>query len=398
MNSDSGRRSGSDIVLTGATGFVGKVVLYELLRRREELDVEKVRLLIRPGRNRDAATRFLKEIASARCFSNLDFDWQEYVEPVESDLSEPNVGIDADALAAMQESVTHVINCAASVQFDLPIAKAARANITTALEMLEFARACPRLECFLSVSTAYVTPHTSEREPVHEVLAPLPRDARDLYESILRGDVEEKALMLQSGHPNTYTLTKCIAEHLLVERQGDVPLAFVRPSIISASMERPSPGWIDSPAAFALFVVQIGAGRMRAVIARPESRLDVIPCDAVVDRVIDVAFGKGPPHEGDAPLIRHAVAGPDNSPMIRDCVKAVEEFFAQNPDTRRGNNEHAASVRYLGPDGLLYRLNHYLDALRPAGLRCVRLHRDGLQGRRREPHGREPVGRAVRGQ
>jgi fatty acyl-CoA reductase len=359
-NSETIRRTGSDIVLTGATGFVGKVVLYELMRRREELGVEKVRLLIRPGRNSDAAKRFRTEIASSRCFSELDFDWQDYVEAVESDLSEPQLGIDASTLAAMQASVTHVINCAASVQFDLPIEQAAKANVTTALEMLELARGCANLESFLSVSTAYVTPHSSESEPVHEVLAPLPRDARELYEAIQRGEVDEDQLMAQSGHPNTYTLTKCIAEHLLVERQGEVPLAFVRPSIISASMERPYPGWIDSPAAFALFVVQIGAGRMRAVIARPESRLDVIPCDTVVDRVIDVAFGKGPPRDGNAPLIRHAVAGPETSPMIRDCVKTVTRFFAQNPDTRRGSKDQAASVRYLGPDGLLYRLNHWL--------------------------------------
>ena len=139
-NSDAGRRSGSDIVLTGATGFVGKVVLYELLRRREELGVDKVRLLIRAGRNSDAAKRFRTEIASSRCFSGLEFDWQDSVEPVESDLTLPNAGIDADTLAAMQASVTHVINCAASVQFDLPVADAARSNVTTALEMLELAR------------------------------------------------------------------------------------------------------------------------------------------------------------------------------------------------------------------------------------------------------------------
>ena len=55
-------------MLTGATGFVGKVMLYELLRRRDELGLAKVRLLIRPGRNSDAAKRFKTEIASSRCF------------------------------------------------------------------------------------------------------------------------------------------------------------------------------------------------------------------------------------------------------------------------------------------------------------------------------------------
>ena len=335
-------------------------MLYELLRRREELNLSKVRLLIRAGRNSDADKRFRTEIATSRCFSLLDFEWQDYVEAVDSDLSEPQAGIDAEKLASMQQNITHVINCAASVQFDLPIQDAARSNVTTALEMLELSRGCAKLQSFVSVSTAYVTPHTSELEQVHEVLAPLPRDARELYEAIQRGEVDEDRLMAQSGHPNTYTLTKCIAEHLLVERQGDVPLALVRPSIISASLERPLPGWIDSPAAFALFVMQIGAGHMKAVIARPESKLDVIPCDTVADRVIDTAFARLPEKDGDGPDIRYAVAGPDKCLVIRDCIKGVTAFFSDNPDVRRGKKDQTVNVHYLGPDGPLYRLNHWL--------------------------------------
>ena len=354
----NGRR---EVLLTGATGFLGKVVLYELLRRREVNGIDRIHVLVRTTRNGTAQERFESDIASSPCFAGLDPDWTGYVTPVACDLSLPGAGLDVADRTALQETVTHVINCAASVQFDLPIEKAAAANISTALEMLELARGCRKLESFVNVSTAYVTPHVSDDEPVEEVLAPLPRPARELYEAIQRGEVDENELMARSGHPNTYTLTKCIAEHLLVEQQGDVPLALVRPSIISASMERPSAGWIDSPAAFALFVVQIGAGRMRAVVARPNSRLDVIPCDAVADRVIDAAFTLSRKDGGGEPVIWHAVAGPENSVVIRSCIKAIESYFAQNPATRRGNRDQAAvSIRYLGPEGLLYRFNHWL--------------------------------------
>jgi thioester reductase-like protein len=357
---ESVRTGRNEVLLTGATGFLGKVVLYELLRRHEELGVGKIYLLIRPSGNNDAHKRYQSDIASAACFAQLDFAWQDYVEAVDSDLTQPGAGIEAATLAALQARVTHVINCAASVQFDLPIQQAAKSNVTTALEMLELARGCGKLESFVNVSTAYVTPHVTDAEPVHEVLAPLPGDAREIYEAILRGEVDENRLMAESGHPNTYTLTKCIAEHVLTERQGDVPLVFVRPSIISASMERPSAGWIDSPAAFALFVVQIGAGRMRAVVARPDSNLDVIPCDAVTDRVIGAAFEPKYRVAGDEPVILHAVAGPRHSPDIRSCVRAVEAFFELNPATGRGAKDQAASIKYIGPEGPLYRLNHWL--------------------------------------
>ena len=356
----------SDILLTGATGFLGKVVLHELIRRRDTLGVEKVRVLVRTNGSGSAEQRFRNDVASSPCFSGLDRSWHELVEPVACDLSEPGAGIDPGRREAMQDSVSHVINCAASVQFDLPIRKAAKSNVTTALEMLDFAKGCRNLDRLVSVSTAYVTPHHDDERPVFERLAPLPGDATELYEGILRGEIDEDRLLAQTGHPNTYTLTKCIAEHLLSERQGSTTMALVRPSIISSSLERPFPGWIDSPAAFALFAAQIGAGRMRAVIARPESRLDVIPCDAVADRVIDATFKPVRMNGSPASAILHAVAGPENSPKIRACIKTIETFFSQNPDTRRANRDLSASVRYLGPDGPLYRLNHWLYHERPS--------------------------------
>jgi len=47
-------------LLTGVTGFLGKVVLEELLRRREELGVDRVHLLIRPRGGLGAAERFAR--------------------------------------------------------------------------------------------------------------------------------------------------------------------------------------------------------------------------------------------------------------------------------------------------------------------------------------------------
>ena len=52
-------RAGREFLLTGVTGFLGKVVLEELLRRREELGVERVHVVIRPRKQRSPAERFL---------------------------------------------------------------------------------------------------------------------------------------------------------------------------------------------------------------------------------------------------------------------------------------------------------------------------------------------------
>ncbi len=46
--------------------------------------------------------------------------------------------------------------------------------------------------------------------------------------------------------PNTYTFTKAIAEQLVAQERGDLPISIVRPSIVVGSWKEPFPGWIDN--------------------------------------------------------------------------------------------------------------------------------------------------------
>jgi hypothetical protein len=48
------------------------------------------------------------------------------------------------------------------------------------------------------------------------------------------------------GCPNTYVYTKGLAEQLLETKRGSVPLAIVRPSIVTAAESEPFPGWVDN--------------------------------------------------------------------------------------------------------------------------------------------------------
>lgn len=332
------------VLLTGATGFVGKVVLEELIRRRGELGVDTVYVVIRPKKGKAPQERFDKEIASSRCFSLLPADWSRMVKPIVGELTQAHCGFSDHDQQFLGKTITHIVHCAASVEFDLPIAEAAASNITSALGMLEFARSCERLVRMVSVSTAYVTPHRTGA--IGEVLAPLPRAASSIYQSILGGTADERALMAETGHPNTYTYTKCLAEHLLMERRGEVPLAIVRPSIVSATWRAPFPGWIDSAAAFAGFALLIGSGRMRALVADRTSRLDIVPCDVVSDRVLDTCFEEKPLQH---PHIRYAVAGLNHSCRIDTSAEIISRFFRSHPV------DQVPGLQYIGPDNGTFR-------------------------------------------
>lgn len=53
--------------------------------------------------------------------------------------------------------------------------------------------------------------------------------------------LEEITPKLIGDRPNTYTFTKALAENLLVEECGSLPVAIVRPSIVSAAWKDPYP-------------------------------------------------------------------------------------------------------------------------------------------------------------
>ena len=334
--------TGRHVLLTGATGFVGKVVLEELLRQRELLGIEAVHLLIRPGRKgQSPEQRFEDEVAASPCFSKLEPGWTQWIHVVPGDLTAPQCGVDPGTLAALGNEITHIIHCAASVEFDLPLAQAARSNITSALSVLKFARSCARLEMMVSTSTAYATPYPGVDVPVSEEIHPLPRPARTIFDAIVDGSADAQALLAETGHPNTYTLTKCLAEHLLLEERGDVPLAIVRPSIVSACWQHPMPGWIDSYAAYAGFVALIGTGFLHTVVCEPETRLDLVPCDQVAKRLITCAFMLHPSEVAQHP-IRHAVSGAASSPAVQVCCDRTTDYFTPRSGPRR------AGLHYVG--------------------------------------------------
>ena len=346
------------VLLTGCTGFVGKVVLEELARRRVELGVERVYVLIRPRRNKSAQERFDQNVATSPCFSRSDPDWQSICVPVGGDVTDPGLGVSSTDAARMRNEVTHVIHCAASVKFDLPIAEAAAINIAGALEVLSFAQSCPSLQRLVDVSTAYVTPHPGDGVPITEELVKLPFDAEEVYATIKAGKADEKALLALTGHANTYTFTKCVAEVLLANRAGGTPLSLIRPSIVSACRRHPFPGWIDSRAAYAGFISLLGAGHLRVVRVDPETKLDVVPCDDVADRIISCAFD---PSLQKPFVIRHAVAGLENSGYVAKLAYTHERYFQAHP------HEKAARLAYLGDNLAHYRFNEWMHHHVPIG-------------------------------
>lgn len=239
---------GSKVILTGATGFVGSLLLRELLFYRERLSVSGVIVLCRRKRRDSASTRISRLLAKPMFSFLSETEKKELVDVVEGDVTKSFAGLcEADISRIFQDaSISYVIHSAASVSFTQDLPEAARSNITSSLNMQSFASELKNKNAqFVHISTAFVHGDLcgSESFPLQEALFPLgPFEAGQIYKSMLGTQFYATKAMSELRFHNTYTFSKCVCEHLLMQK-NDNNTMIIRPSIVGPAVETPFEGW-----------------------------------------------------------------------------------------------------------------------------------------------------------
>ncbi|KAK8782312.1 hypothetical protein V5799_016345, partial [Amblyomma americanum] len=143
--------------------------------------------------------------------------------------------------ATLIEEVSVVFHSAATIKFDEPLKVAVQLNVLGTRHVLDLCKRIPNLCAFVHVSTAYS--NCEKRTEVHEVLYQPFVDRETVVAASLRpaDKCMSNADEFLFGLPNTYTLTKRLAESLLRDERGATPVAIVRPSIVTASWREPFP-------------------------------------------------------------------------------------------------------------------------------------------------------------
>lgn len=257
------------VILTGATGFCGSLILRDLLLHRKKLNLSAgVYVICRGKRSKTAAER-VKDLLEDDMFLFLSpKEREELVNVLEGDVTQPNAGLsvsDLDCLRSLHKEnavLTHLIHTAAAVSFTQKLGDAARTNIAAALNMQEMTynlgqvllhnqktQSLPKPQ-FVHISTAFVHGAGSgtESDPLPQSLFPLePYQPKKLFDSMLGTHFYASKAMSDMRFHNTYAFTKCICEHLLVERSHKdklgVPTLIIRPSIVGPALENPQEGW-----------------------------------------------------------------------------------------------------------------------------------------------------------
>ncbi len=127
------------VLLTGATGLLGRDVLARLLAANAST---RVLVLVRDADRWIATTRTVRGI--------------ERVTPVIGDLRADALGLDAWARQQVRRSVTAVVHLAADTKFSRPLDEARAVNTAGTMRVLEVAAECATPVRFAHVSTAFV--------------------------------------------------------------------------------------------------------------------------------------------------------------------------------------------------------------------------------------------------
>lgn len=334
--------AGKHVMLIGVTGFIGKVWLANTLLDLPE--ISRVYLLIRRQKSNPAERRFEKMVEESPVFDPLferygselpDFV-REKVEIVEGDLTQPGLGLDRQTAGRLQKNLDLVINSSGLTDFNPDLRDALATNTDAPLNLLDFVRTSDHAG-LLHLSTCYVAgehdgrvaeqliPNYTPRrlpdfdaEQEWQALHGLVQEAEEKVDSPeISGELRKQALgkehaakdlqgtalenqirknkirwlknslteagtrrAQELGWPNTYTMTKSLAESLIAKRGVGLPIAVVRPAIVETSVVKPFTGWNEGINTSASLSYLLGT-YFRQLPSNESKRLDIIPVDAV---------------------------------------------------------------------------------------------------------------------
>ncbi|KAM7524622.1 hypothetical protein LguiA_014524 [Lonicera macranthoides] len=346
---------GKSFLITGATGFLAKVLIEKILRTVP--DVGTIFLLIKAKNKEAAMARLENEIINAELFKILqkkygksyqDFMLSKLV-PVVGNVCESNLGIEEDMAKIIAKDVDIIVNSAANTTFDERYDVSLDINTGGPSRLISFAKKFRKLNLFLQVSTAYVNGQRQgkimekpfnqgdsiARESLllgtQELSVPL-LDVEDEIKLVFESkqSFEDKIAILAQrmkelgsqrakkyGWQDTYVFTKAMGEMLIDNMRGEIPVVIIRPSVIESTYKEPFPGWMEGNRMIDPVILYYGKGQLSGFLADPNGVIDVVPADMVVNATL-------------AAMAKHGAAGKSESNIYQVTSSVVNPLAIQD--------------------------------------------------------------------
>lgn len=128
----------------------------------------------------------------------------------------------------------------------------------------------------------------------------------------------------KTGHPNTYTFTKALAEDILNFFRKRLPIVIVRPSIIGYSKDEPFPGCIEGMNAGIGLVSGFLTGMLRTCYISNDANVKTTPADFVINAAIVSAWKRSMNKKEDV-LFFNCTDSEKNSLTCRKFLEIISE-------------------------------------------------------------------------
>ncbi|XP_052173634.1 fatty acyl-CoA reductase 2, chloroplastic [Diospyros lotus] len=344
---------GKSFFITGATGFLAKVLIEKILRTVP--DVGKIFLLIKAESKEAAMQRLENEIINAELFKCLQEtygkSYQAFMSnklvPVLGNVCESNLGLDEPVIDLITKEVDIIVNSAANTTFDERYDVALDINTGGPSRLISLAKKCQKLKVFLHVSTAYVNGQRQGRimeKPFckgdtiarESVIFETPNSSlptlrvEDELKLVLdsKGSIDDnemaqkmKELGLERaqkhGWQDTYVFTKAMGEMLINSMRGEIPVVIIRPSVIESTCREPFPGWMEGNRMMDPIILHYGKGQLTGFLVDPNGVLDVVPADMVASATL-------------AAIAKHGAAGKSESNVYQIASSVVNPLVFED--------------------------------------------------------------------
>ncbi|XP_063697146.1 putative fatty acyl-CoA reductase CG8306 [Culicoides brevitarsis] len=321
------------VFITGGTGFLGIAIIEKLLRCCPE--VGKIYLLVRSKKGKSIETR-IEDLIKNPIFERLIEEKSGSVftklEAVAGDVGQENLGLSNSDRQKLVENVNVVIHSAATLDFNETLRPTVNINLLGTRRIMELCQQIKKLKAVVHVSSAYVNSYLLETE---EILYPAPTDAEKLIELVNKSSDEELEKItptILKDHPNTYTITKHLAEHEVNKcvAKLNAGVGIVRPSMITAAWHEPVPGWTNSKNGPQGFLMGASKGVVRRLPVGKSTIYDYIPVDVVVNEILVTAWHVFENRDGKLKIF-HATSSTTNPFRWESVADNIPYYLHQHP-------------------------------------------------------------------
>ncbi|XP_070134941.1 putative fatty acyl-CoA reductase CG5065 isoform X2 [Drosophila bipectinata] len=278
------------IFITGASGFMGKVLLEKLLYSCHSL--KEVIIICRPKRGKTPETR-LEEMFKLPIFQRIRDERPHMLKKVsiyQGDVTFDLLGLSGESLKHVTENTNIVFHMAATLKLEGNLRDAIDMNLLGTRRALDVAKQMKQLEAFIHLSTAFCN---CDQEVMYEKVYEFPHKPEDLMRLAEWMDVKTLDAItpdLLKPHPNTYTYSKRLAEILVRDHYESMPVIIARPSIVSPAAFEPLAGWVDNLNGPTGLMIGCGKGVIRSVLVNQKNKAEVIPVDYAINGLIVIPY------------------------------------------------------------------------------------------------------------